>query len=260
MVGAARGTAQQFSKRGGSSPKRWVPTGLSLTAFRFPFRVRECGLPDLSPDRHVLDGTFAKLLAVMAERPEVGVIGVRQLTADGHVHPTIRRFPSIARRFRRSWASDSAPISRWRASANSTCRCTNVKPSATGVSGTFMLSRREALTLESAGVFDERFFLFSEEVDLRLRIKFAGWHVVHLLESHRPRHWRYASRLLQITPPRMVISKRSESGSVRLDLCPLRSQRPWIMAMVESSRSRLPPTGRSRVRSLSRPAATAAAP
>ena len=41
-----------------------------------------------------------------------------------------------------------------------------------------MLARREAL--ESAGLLDERFFIYSEEPDLCLRIKQAGWKVGHL--------------------------------------------------------------------------------
>jgi hypothetical protein len=41
-----------------------------------------------------------------------------------------------------------------------------------------MLVRRSALT--SAGLFDERFFVYAEEVDLCLRIKQAGWDVVHV--------------------------------------------------------------------------------
>ena len=41
-----------------------------------------------------------------------------------------------------------------------------------------MLARREAL--ESAGLMDERFFIFSEEPDLCYRIKQAGWDVRHL--------------------------------------------------------------------------------
>ena len=44
--------------------------------------------------------------------------------------------------------------------------------------GAFMLARREALF--SAGVMDERFFLQSEEPDLCLRMKQAGWSVRHL--------------------------------------------------------------------------------
>ena len=38
-----------------------------------------------------------------------------------------------------------------------------------------MLARREAL--ESAGFLDERFFIYSEETDLCLRIKGAGWEI-----------------------------------------------------------------------------------
>ena len=41
-----------------------------------------------------------------------------------------------------------------------------------------MLARREAL--QSAGFLDERFFIYSEEPDLCLRIKRAGWKVCHL--------------------------------------------------------------------------------
>ena len=40
-------------------------------------------------------------------------------------------------------------------------------------SGSFMLCRREALL--SAGLLDERFFIYSEEPDLCLRMKRAGW-------------------------------------------------------------------------------------
>ena len=41
-----------------------------------------------------------------------------------------------------------------------------------------MLVSRAALS--GAGLFDERFFVYAEEVDLCRRIKQAGWDVVHL--------------------------------------------------------------------------------
>ena len=44
--------------------------------------------------------------------------------------------------------------------------------------GAFMLARREAL--QSAGHFDERFFLYCEETDLCLRIKRAGFEIRHV--------------------------------------------------------------------------------
>ena len=45
-------------------------------------------------------------------------------------------------------------------------------------SGSFMFCRREALL--SAGLLDERFFIYSEEPDLCLRMKRAGWGTRHL--------------------------------------------------------------------------------
>ena len=45
-------------------------------------------------------------------------------------------------------------------------------------SGSFMLARREALL--GAGLMDERFFIYSEEPDLCLRMKRHGWQVRHL--------------------------------------------------------------------------------
>ena len=45
-------------------------------------------------------------------------------------------------------------------------------------SGSYMLARREALW--SAGLMDERFFIYSEEPDLCLRMKRAGWDIRHL--------------------------------------------------------------------------------
>ena len=47
----------------------------------------------LNPDTEILDGTFGELVAELDARPEVGLVGVRQLTGDGTLWPTIRRFP-----------------------------------------------------------------------------------------------------------------------------------------------------------------------
>ena len=49
----------------------------------------------LNPDTEVIDGTFGELVELLDARPQVGLAGVRQITADGALWPTIRRFPSV---------------------------------------------------------------------------------------------------------------------------------------------------------------------
>jgi GT2 family glycosyltransferase len=53
-----------------------------------------------------------------------------------------------------------------------------------------MLARREAL--ESAGYFDERFFMYSDETDLCKRIRTAGWEIRHLPQMTILHHDRKA--------------------------------------------------------------------
>jgi GT2 family glycosyltransferase len=132
----------------------------------------------LNPDTEVVSGTFADLLAHLAEQPNIGLVGVRQLTSDGVVYPTIRRFPTLIRMLGEAFASERLP---WRASwlgereldpdayeRETQCDWT---------SGSFMLARREAI--ESAGFLDERFFIYSEETDFCLRIVRSGWEIYH---------------------------------------------------------------------------------
>jgi N-acetylglucosaminyl-diphospho-decaprenol L-rhamnosyltransferase len=133
----------------------------------------------LNPDTEVMAGTFGELVNALDERPQVGLAGVRQVGADNELALTIRRFPSIMRAFGEALASERWPLTAtW-------CGERELDPSrydeeveCDWTSGSFMLARREALL--SAGLFDERLFIYSEEPDLCLRMKRAGWAVLHL--------------------------------------------------------------------------------
>ena len=51
----------------------------------------------LNPDTEIIDGTFADLVRLMDERPNVGLVGCRQIIAeDGSLCPTGRYFPERA--------------------------------------------------------------------------------------------------------------------------------------------------------------------
>ena len=51
----------------------------------------------LNADTEVVAGTLAELVNVVSSRPEWGLVGVRQVTPEGELWPTIRRFPNAAR-------------------------------------------------------------------------------------------------------------------------------------------------------------------
>lgn len=133
----------------------------------------------LNPDTEVLEGTFGALVDALDERPEVGLAGVRQVTADRVLYPTIRRFPNALRALGQALLPERLPgRPSWLGERDLRLGHYDRELSCDWTSGSFMIVRREAL--ESAGLLDERFFIYSEEPDLCLRIKRAGWDVRHL--------------------------------------------------------------------------------
>lgn len=133
----------------------------------------------LNPDTEIIEGTFGELIDLLDRQPDVGMAGVRQVTGDGTLYPTIRRFPSVSRAFGEALFSERWPIHpAWSGERVLDWDAYAREGDCDWPVGAFMLARREALL--SAGMFDERFFIYSEEPDLALRIRRAGWRIRHL--------------------------------------------------------------------------------
>jgi GT2 family glycosyltransferase len=133
----------------------------------------------LNPDTQIVTGTFGALVSELDERGDIGLVGVRQLTPDGELFPTIRRFPNAARALGDALRSERWPLRpSWAGERVLDPAAYEREFECDWTSGSFMLARREAL--QSAGFLDERFFIYSEEPDLCLRIKRAGWRVIHV--------------------------------------------------------------------------------
>jgi N-acetylglucosaminyl-diphospho-decaprenol L-rhamnosyltransferase len=133
----------------------------------------------LNPDTEIVEGTFDELIATLDARPEVGLAGVRQITADGELWPTIRRFPTISRTLGQALGSERWPMRpAWAGERVLDMDVYDRDVMCDWTSGSYMLARREALW--SAGLMDDRFFIYCEEPDLCLRMKRAGWEIQHL--------------------------------------------------------------------------------
>jgi N-acetylglucosaminyl-diphospho-decaprenol L-rhamnosyltransferase len=158
-----------------SSPNRGFAygnnRGLEQTSARFELL--------LNPDTEIVEGTFGELVDLLDARPQTGLAGVRQIAADGTLWPTIRRFPSVTRALGEALFSERWPVKpAWAGERVLDWSAYEREGECDWTSGSFMLARREALL--SAGLLDERFFLYCEEPDLCMRIKGAGWQVRHL--------------------------------------------------------------------------------
>jgi N-acetylglucosaminyl-diphospho-decaprenol L-rhamnosyltransferase len=134
----------------------------------------------LNPDTEIVEGTFAELVRAMDERPNVGLIGVRQVRSDGSLINTIRRFPNALRALGDAFSAEQRlpRCPRWLGERELDPAAYDREVTCDWTTGSFMLVRREAI--ESAGFLDERYFMYSEETDLCRRIKTAGWEIRHL--------------------------------------------------------------------------------
>jgi N-acetylglucosaminyl-diphospho-decaprenol L-rhamnosyltransferase len=134
----------------------------------------------LNPDTEIVDGTFAELVAFMDARPTLGLVGCRQvINEDGDLCPTAYYFPNALRALGDALAAGRLRRRpRWLGEREVDERRYDQEFPCDWTTGSFMFVRREAL--ESAGWFDERFFMYAEETDLCRRVKTAGWEIRHL--------------------------------------------------------------------------------
>jgi N-acetylglucosaminyl-diphospho-decaprenol L-rhamnosyltransferase len=128
----------------------------------------------LNPDAVVQPGAIRLLAAALDEDPGAGAVGSKLLDQDGTVLGSAFRFPTPGSEFARGadtgWINRLFGLRPLRVDLE-------VKGRVDWVTGASVMFRPEAL--RSAGVFDEGFFLYFEEVELMHRLRARGWHTLH---------------------------------------------------------------------------------
>ncbi|MDX1689248.1 MAG: glycosyltransferase family 2 protein [Candidatus Promineifilaceae bacterium] len=133
----------------------------------------------LNPDTEVPPYAFSRLLAYMDASPEVGVVGPRLVKPDGSLDLACRRgFDSMsALVYRMVGLSRLFPRSHRFARYNMTYLDEHQLAEVDSVVGAFMLVRAEAIC--EAGLLDDRFWMYGEDLDWAKRMRDAGWKVVY---------------------------------------------------------------------------------
>jgi N-acetylglucosaminyl-diphospho-decaprenol L-rhamnosyltransferase len=128
----------------------------------------------LNTDAFVSRDSLVKTVAYMEKAPDCGILGVRLTGPDGNIQASARFFPTPWTRF-----LARAGLTRWLGKSRQTEHHDGAPDSVRAcdwVPGCYLLIRRSVIN--QIGLFDPRFFLYYEEVDLCLAAKNAGWSVI----------------------------------------------------------------------------------
>jgi GT2 family glycosyltransferase len=124
----------------------------------------------LNPDVRLVDGALGDLIAECDRRPRAGIFTVRQVDQHGRLARNIGRPATLSEYWRMALGGGSEwewPSSHY-----------DAEHGCAWVSGSFLVARRAVI--HQLGGFDERFFLYRDEVDLCRRASGAGWEVRYL--------------------------------------------------------------------------------
>jgi len=137
----------------------------------------------LNPDTVILAGTLDKTVNYLEQNKEIGVLGCQLLNPDKTLQPSLRRLPTLGSQLLillklhrlfpklkslRNYFATDLDYSKVQEAGQ--------------VMGAFMLIRKKLI--DKLGLFDERFYLWFEEVDLCKRVKDDGqWKVIYYPEA-----------------------------------------------------------------------------
>lgn len=161
----------------------------------------------LNPDTELVGNALATMIAFVDSQSDVGVVGPRLLYPDGTIQSSRRRFPTLATAFLEStviqqWWPDNPVARRYYTLDQPDAAIQDVD----WVVGACLMARREAI--EEAGLLDEGFFMYSEELDWCRRLRDRGWRVVYLPTAQVIHHEGKSSE--QVVPARHIHFQRSK--------------------------------------------------
>ena len=160
----------------------------------------------LNPDTRLFQHSLSVPLDFMRrpENADVGILGIQLVDEDNHVARSCARFPSLGIFIAQTLGLNRLPglrhlnthMSEWPHDKTATVD---------HVIGAFYLMRRSLF--ESLGGFDERFFVYLEDLDVSLRARQSGWRTVYLADAKAFHAGGGASR--QVKAKRLFYSLRS---------------------------------------------------
>ena len=162
----------------------------------------------LNPDAELRDGALSAIVAFLDRSPRCGIAGSRIYNLDGTLQESCGEFDTWTGAFLRSSAWGELPLLRHFANG-AILRGWDYRDERRVdlVIGAAMAVRRALL--DRIGTFDERFFLYHEEVDLAKRADAAGWETWYVPSSQAVHEGMGSARGLYNVERRKQRSRRA---------------------------------------------------
>ncbi len=170
--------------------------------------------PDTELVRSQLHGdSLWELYGAVAGDAHVGLAGPQLRYADNSLQSSRRRFPTaLTGFFESTWLGRAWPNNPWARRLHMAGWPTAFRQDVDWVVGAAMLARRGALEVvrlpEYSGPFDERYFMYSEELDLCRRLKQAGYRILYVPEAWVMHYEGRSSE--QVVAARHILFNRSK--------------------------------------------------
>jgi N-acetylglucosaminyl-diphospho-decaprenol L-rhamnosyltransferase len=167
-----------------------------------------------NPDLEIDAKAVLRLVECLDADREVGVVGPGVFEMNGETYPSARSFPDVPNALGHALFGMFRPDNRFTVRYKMRAVALGEPSEVDWVSGACFMVR--GLAYDSVGGFDEKFFMYVEDLDLCWRLRRAGWrvryepsaHVVHLgglsaarhpykmLFAHHVSTWRFAYKSL----------------------------------------------------------------
>ena len=161
----------------------------------------------LNPDARVHEHALAEIVAFMESHPRCGIAGSRIYNHDGSIQESCGEFDTWAGAFLRSSAWGEWPLFRRYANGAELRAWGHLTQRRVDIAIGAALCIRRTL-IDEIGPFDERFFLYHEEVDFARRAALAGWETWYVPASEASHEGMGSARGHYSVESRKLTSRR----------------------------------------------------
>ena len=163
----------------------------------------------LNSDTQVKKDTLGKLISFIKKKSKTAIVGPKLLNLDGSVQASVFHFPTFQRAVREFWLKEKKAFSKYVPSADEAVEVE-------AVAGAAMLAKKKLL--KRVGFFNEKYFMYYEDLDLCRRLAKIGCKIYYLPSAAVVHHHGASGK--NSAPPaeqwrRLIPSSKIYHGTVK---------------------------------------------